>query len=276
MSIKIEVIGPAVAYDESGNRIASAKALRSLDGIAHPDDVISSYFPFGEVLDSASVSGGTVGIVYNAEKRRLEVVCTFGAPRRLKSGEREALLGETAGQLSDGIGEGCFDPVPGHPKIRVDVCPAGSRAPLRIVQTGTASGSSRRKTNLWAAATKGNVDGVLAALDSGTKVDELSKGYSALHLAITYGHIDAVRALLERGACVLLEDSEEFTPLHACIATSGIQGTKKRLELLNLLVDAGADVNAQHKHAGRPLAMSKGYGRGKAIQDALISRGAMQ
>lgn len=114
ISIKIQIFGPAIAYDDSGSRITSVKTLRSLDGITHPDDTIGNYFQHGEILDNAGVSGGTVGLAYNSSKRRIEVVCTFQATHRLKAGERKQLLSATAGQLSDGIGEGSSDPVPGH------------------------------------------------------------------------------------------------------------------------------------------------------------------
>ena len=276
LSITIQIFGPAVAYDDSDNRISSVKILRQLDGIIHDEDECSNYFEFGDTLDNAEISGGAIGLSYNATKRRLEVICTYTAARKLKAIERTLLLAETSGQLSDGIGEGCFDPVPGHPNTFVDVWPRNARTPLRLIQTGIAKASSKRKLNLWAIAKNGDTEGIVEALDAGANINELAKGFAPLHLAIGSGHVEAVRILLERGASVSRRDSTDFTPLHSCIGSSRIKGTKKRQQILELLIEAGADVNANSKHAGKPLPMANSYCRGKQLKATLIAHGATE
>lgn len=272
--MKIEVIGDAKAYDAVEQQITAVAPLRKLDGITHPGEVVSDHIEFAGVLDEAGVTGGTVSLRYNGAKKALEVVCTFEAPQKLNTKQSKALLAETSGQLSDGIGEGCFDPVKGHRGIFVDVFPLAARTPLRLKQTGTAKATPKKQANIWAAASKGELDKVAQALAAGADINGPKKGELPLHLAVLAGQTDVVELLLERGADVHSRDNTDFTALHSCIASAGIKTPKIRAKLLEILIAAGADVNAASCTAGKPLPMARNYRRGEKIVALLHAHGA--
>lgn len=70
-----------------------------------------------------------------------------------------------------------------------------------------------------------------------TSINE--QGWSALHLAARFGHIDVLKVMLDRGADLSLASNNqiEAQPLHAAVAGN-------QPEMVKLLLDAGADVNA--------------------------------
>lgn len=74
------------------------------------------------------------------------------------------------------------------------------------------------------------------------QIDALNDGWSPLHLAAHFGHIDIVRLLLEQGADVHVKSGNNMsnTPLHAAAANM-----KNRQEMIGLLLSHGADINEQ-------------------------------
>src|ERR1700733_3678774 len=73
-------------------------------------------------------------------------------------------------------------------------------------------------------------------------------GWLPLHLAAHFGHADAVRALLNRGAKVNAPSTNAMrnTALHAAAAG-------RAPAIAKLLLDAGADVNARQSGGWTPL-----------------------
>jgi ankyrin repeat protein len=71
-------------------------------------------------------------------------------------------------------------------------------------------------------------------------------GFQPLGLASFFGHVDAVRLLLERGADVNSPSRNEMKvmPLHSAAAT---QHPGARYELAKLLLEHGADPNTRHR-----------------------------
>ncbi len=68
--------------------------------------------------------------------------------------------------------------------------------------------------SLHAAAQKGDVAAMQAALSSGAQMNGLDKsGRTAMHMASASGHADAVQLLLERDADVDLETKQGETAL---------------------------------------------------------------
>jgi hypothetical protein len=72
--------------------------------------------------------------------------------------------------------------------------------------------------------------------------------------ASAYGHIEAVRLLIENGANLNEKDSYGDTPLH-CATCKG------QIDIVRLLIERGACVNAKNLHGIRPLhyATAEGY-----------------
>ena len=129
--------------------------------------------------------------------------------------------------------------------------------------------------NLHVSAHAGHLEGVRRALDAGQKVNAKdNEGHSALALAIGMGQTDVVRLLLENGADHRRRDSMGFQALHTCLMSCNIKKTKDRLTLLTMLVDAGANVNANANYAGKPLTIAVNFGRSQKIQNYLRSKGA--
>lgn len=116
-------------------------------------------------------------------------------------------------------------------------------------------------TPLLFAARQGHVDAVTALLDAGADINQVSEGdkTSPLLMAIINGHFDLAKVLLDRGANVQLASANGATPL---FATLNVQWAPKALypqpraytqqklsylELMEMLIAKGADVNARLK-----------------------------
>jgi hypothetical protein len=86
------------------------------------------------------------------------------------------------------------------------------------------SASAAPPEGFWRAAQNGDVRGVQSALASNVDVNALdAKGHRALILAIAYGHVDIVRALLTHGANPNLPDAHGTTPLGAAHARGNFE-----------------------------------------------------
>jgi ankyrin repeat protein len=131
--------------------------------------------------------------------------------------------------------------------------------------------SHGRRVDAFEAAAVGDVDALRTALDADpTLASRLSHdGWTLLHLAGFFGHAEAVRLLLERGADpnALSTNPMRNTPLHA-----GLAGPLP-MEGVRLLVDAGADVNAR-QHGGYTALHSAAQNGKVEIIDLLLDRGA--
>jgi ankyrin repeat protein len=77
-------------------------------------------------------------------------------------------------------------------------------------------------------------------------------GFQPLGLASFFGHVDAARLLVERGAHVNSASRNDFEvmPLHSAAATGD---PDVRYELAKLLLDHGADPNARQQDDFTPL-----------------------
>jgi len=119
-----------------------------------------------------------------------------------------------------------------------------------------------RKSNekLWDAAESGEEGKVLEILDSKiqtypAEIDSRAlDNWTALHMAVNYGHIDVVKVLLRKNANVDAETSMMRTPLHlSCL--------RGHLDITKVLLDYGANINAQDNEKNTPLhyACEKGF-----------------
>ena len=113
----------------------------------------------------------------------------------------------------------------------------------------------------------GNLEKLLRELESGTPVDctSYASGKTSLHEAAYAGHVDVVRLLIERGADVEAKDATGETPLHCAVA----QGREACVaELLRSGADAWAHKNSNGKSAyahAQELAKDSSSGKGEGV-----------
>ena len=91
---------------------------------------------------------------------------------------------------------------------------------------------------LWAAR-MGSSDGVEWLLANGANISDKLRGCdeTALIVAMSYGHLNVVRVLIEAGACIDERTTLGETTLYCCLSES-----KERLSIVRFLIARGADV----------------------------------
>jgi len=107
------------------------------------------------------------------------------------------------------------------------------------------------RESLEDATKRGETEEVLRLLDAGMEVDtKCLVSRTPLHLAAEHGHADLVEALLARGANPGALDYQNATPLHRAFAT-----TEDLVRIVDMLIEAGAPVNARESHSEIALHM---------------------
>jgi ankyrin repeat protein len=97
-------------------------------------------------------------------------------------------------------------------------------------------------------------------------------GFQPLGLACFFGHLEAARLLVERGAQVNSASRNEMTvmPLHSACATGDAD---MRYELAKLLLEHGADPNARQQDKYTPLMEADQHGDSR-LRELLVEHGA--
>jgi uncharacterized protein len=97
-------------------------------------------------------------------------------------------------------------------------------------------------------------------------------GFQPLGLASFFGHVEAARLLVERGAEVnsASRNDMKVMPLHSAVATGDPDA---RYELAKLLLEHGADPNARQQDDYTPLMAAEHHGD-ERLRGLLIEHGA--
>lgn len=130
------------------------------------------------------------------------------------------------------------------------------------------------RLDLWEAATVGATARVGDLINEDpTLVESRSPdGFTALHLAVFFGHPETARSLIEAGANVSARTTNALDnqPLHAAAAGHRIDA---RLASVQLLLDAGAPVNERQSGGFTPV-MSAAQNGDAPLLELLLARGA--
>ena len=111
-----------------------------------------------------------------------------------------------------------------------------------------------------------DIDAVEALIADGAKVNVKDYDGTPLHTAAWCGCTEIVKMLIDAGADVNAKNSYGNTPLDLAVRYG-------HADVVNLLIDAGADVNAKDLDAWTPLHVASLYGNIKIIK-VLIDFGA--
>ena len=100
-------------------------------------------------------------------------------------------------------------------------------------------------------------------------------GFHPLGLACFFGHVDAARLLLERGADVNALSRNEHVQTAAIHAAAAAQGTDEstRYELVELALEHGADPNLPQGGGFRPIDAARQNGDAR-VEQLLVEHGA--
>lgn len=97
-------------------------------------------------------------------------------------------------------------------------------------------------------------------------------GFQPLGLACFFGHVEAARLLVQRGAEVNSASRNQMTvmPLHSAAAT---EDPDARYEIAKILLEAGADPNAKQQDEFTPLLAADQH-EDSHLRDLLVEYGA--
>jgi ankyrin repeat protein len=128
--------------------------------------------------------------------------------------------------------------------------------------------------DVFEAAAVGHTDRLRELLDADPELANAwaQDGFQPLGLASFFGHVGAVRLLIERGADVNSASRNDFkvAPLHSAVAE---KHADTRYELAALLLEHGADPTARQQDEFTPLMAADQQGDAR-LRELLVEHGA--
>lgn len=274
----ITISGPVVVTDDATDKpITDAVRLATFDGLNSGRETCVKYH-HGPVAD-LELKGGQVRLMFDAAKKKLSVVSVFDSKRKLTKNELAALIDDTSGQWSDGIGEGCFDSVMERKKVFIDLSPdTGGKATATQAEDDRpapkVSAAKASAADLVKAAGAGDLPKVKELVAAKVKLDGRGQhGFTPLTAAISGDHLEVALYLIEAGASVTVTDKSGTDPLSWAAIRSGWVMKHQNVKLATALLDRGAAIDARNKDGFTPLLWAANRGATKLVE-LLIARGA--
>lgn len=121
----------------------------------------------------------------------------------------------------------------------------------KVGGSGVNKKNKNGETKLYCAARSGSLKQVKKLLRDGADPNIADDhGLTPLHQAAYWGETEIVAALLKAGANPKAENNGKgWTPLHSAAVSGGMQARK---DVIDLLLDSGAEKSAQDKHGWTP------------------------
>ena len=259
----VRISGPVAVHDHASEaEVTDPERLKALDGIAYDADKISDHF--GPPCVDAEIEGGVLTLRFDAPTGTARVVSEFATAKKLSARLLTALVRETTGQWSDGIGEACSGAWATSHGVVLDFLPDPHAISVEQLDTGS---KPPRKSPLLMSAFKGHLDKVVKLIAKGEPLEARdANGFTPLHLAILGQHEAVARALIEAGADTQAADRYGSNAL-------SLAGKKRLLPTVTLILSRGHPVEDGGPQGMTPL-MWAANGGDLAIVDALLAAGA--
>lgn len=119
------------------------------------------------------------------------------------------------------------------------------------------------RTALWYFALNGDSDGIMKEIANGVDPsagDDV--GYTPLHASVQGGHCSTVRTLLDAGANPNSIDKHGNGPLWTAVLSAP---NEKQVELITMLLAAGADPNYENQSGSTPKRVAFEIGHGVEV-----------
>ena len=252
MAVIVTITGTARVMDDATEKpLADPKRLAKVAKLRESDETIAEYFD--NDLEELGVTGGDIRLAPDPSGKKILVVSTFKAPRRLTKPELARLVDETVGQWSDGIGENCFGEAAKKYGVTIDLLQRGRRPRAEQVDDGKPvkarrppGARARLAAELVRAAETGDLNRVKALLAAGADANATYEGVCPTALAAAAMYADKVpdrnaavaKRLLAAGA------DPNAAPTHTDAKSALSWAVRNHAtELVKVLLDAGADPN---------------------------------
>ncbi|MFO0944188.1 MAG: ankyrin repeat domain-containing protein [Pirellulales bacterium] len=232
--MRITLKGPGVAVGADDEPISDVDLLRKFSGVKSAESCVEY---FSEPLSEIYFEGGYLEFDFDEALQQLAIKTVYHTPRELKKKEMNALIDQTIGQWSDGIGENGIEAQVDPVVYLMAVFPLEeSSFSVEQVDDGVVV-KAPRKSPLFAAAKSGDTGKIEKLLSAGEDVNARDREKSTpLIVAVQHNQLEAVRVLIAAKSAMNTGNKFGSTP----VLIAAMHG---HTEILEVLLKAGADPN---------------------------------